>query len=377
MTKELLRTVKENVDTLHDLLYRFDSLLARGEENKKKGIIVSLPEFEAYGWERLGKFLERLEDAVNTPLLEEARSILDGLEVPLQTLEKLKSALSVRRDGLIAILREMSKEFKKIQNGRLQNRARADIAKYVDDGRWDELVERANKWRKLEEDLGPLLKAMSNGTYLYKAVFERALEEGPLTDLVNKLEEIEGKASRIGGEALKERVKFEEVRSQVNPLGGIEDDLNKIVTKKEELRQLMGEEVEMDKLIERNKPLSTTIDKLDKEYKRVKGLFDVQYRTVEKLLRIHNNLATILKRNAKAMPPETSLKRLKEFGGELEGDIKKLGNELERTLPADARRFIESLLEGKLPEGWDEKRIVGTLKELLDKKISFEVKLRG
>ena len=377
MTRELLKIVEEKTKALDDLKYRFNLLVTRLEENRKRGVNISLPEFEAYGWSRLGEFLNRLDEAINSPLLEEARTVLDEIGIRPQSFDKLKSALSVRREGLIVILNEMVKKFKRIQNGKLQDKARGDIAKYVDDGRWDELVVRASNWKKLEEDLGLLLKVMNNDTYLYNALFEKVLEEGPLTDMIRKLEEIENKASCIGGEVLRDRVKFEVVKSQVNPLSGVEEDLDKIAKKKEELRQLMGDEVDMDKIVERSKPLSGIIDKLTEEYRRGKDLFDTQYRTVEKLLQKHNNLATVLKRNTKAMPPETSLKRLKEFGEELEGDIKKLENELERTLTADARRFTESLLEGKLPEGWDEKRIVAALEELLNKRISFEVKLGG
>ncbi len=376
MTIELLGAVQEKTKMSDDLKYRFELLLTRLEESRKKGMIISLPEFEAYGWRNLGEFLDRLDDAVNTPLIEEARSILDKIGVSPQTLDKLKSVLSVRREGLITILKEMSKEFKKIQNERLQNRARENITKFVDEGRWDELVVRASNWQKLEEDLGSLLKGITKNTYLYNTVFEKALEEGPGTGIIDKLKEVEVKASRVGSEALRARIKFEVAQSQANPLGSVEDDLNQIAKKKEELRQLMGEEVNINKLIERNEPLSKMIDKLNEDYTRVKGLFDTQYRTIEKLLQTHNNLTTILKKISKAMPLEISLKRLKEFGDELEGEIKKLESELEKTLTADARRFIENLLEGKLPDGWDEKKIVSTLKEILDKKISFEVKLR-
>lgn len=377
MTKELLRSVQEKAEVLDDLKYRFELLLTRLEENRKKGMTISLPEFEAYGWEHLGEFLSRFDDAVNTPLLEEARRILDEVKVPLQALDKLKSALSVRREGLITILKEMSKELGKIQNMRVQNRAREDLTKYMDEGRWDELFARTNDWRKLEGDFNPFTQAMTENTHLYEAAFEKALEEGPKTDIINKLKGVEDKASSIGGKALMECVKFEVVRSQVDPLHSVEDDLDKIAKKKEELRQLMGEEVNMEKLIERNKPLSMTIEKVNEEFKQVKDLFDSQYRTIEKLLQTRNNLVAILKGSAKVMPPETSLKRLKEFSNELEGDIKKLESELERTLTEDARSFIENLLEGELPEGWDEKRIVNAIKELLDKKISFEIKLRA
>lgn len=377
MTKELLRTIQEKMEALGDLKYRFESLISRLEENRRKKMIVSLPEFEAYGWEHLGEFSNRLEDAVNHPLLEEARRILDDIEIPLQTFDKLKSALSVRREGLITTLKEMNKELKKIQSERLQNKAREDITRYIDEGRWDELVAKLSNWRKLEVNLGSLMKVMSNDTYLYNAVFEKALEEGPSTGMIDKLKGVEDKASHIGGGTLRDHVKFEEVQSQVNPLASLEDNLEQIAKKKEELRQLTDEEADMNRLIERNKTLSTTIDKLNDEYKRVKELFETQYRTTEKLLQTHNNLATILKSSTKTMPPEISLKRLKEFDHELKGEIKKLESELEKTLTTDARRFVENIIEGKLPEGWDEKRIVDTLKELLDKKFSLEVKLRA
>ena len=51
----------------------------------------------------------------------------------------------------------------------------------------------------LNNNLEPLVKIMSSETVLYKAVFEKIMEEGPETVLFKRLKEAENSASLIGG----------------------------------------------------------------------------------------------------------------------------------------------------------------------------------
>lgn len=133
MADRSLETIKEKAEKLDDLKYKFESLVQRASENKKKGINISLPEFDAFGWERLEEFIGRFEDAINTPLLEECRIILEDNEIVLdqQILDKLKSGLSVRREGLIEIFREISKDLKEIKITELKLNVTNELAIYI------------------------------------------------------------------------------------------------------------------------------------------------------------------------------------------------------------------------------------------------------
>jgi len=373
---KLSETIKEKAENLSDLKYKFETLVQRAEDSKKKGVNISLPEFEAFGWERFEEFIGRLEDSINTPLLEEARKILDGIVIVVNQpiLDRLKSGLYVRREDLIEILQEMSKELKRIQIAKLRSKAKQEMAEYLREGRWDDLLPIVGEWQKLQGRIMPITKEMDKKTFLYNAVFDKALEEGPSTQVIEKLMRIENRALQIGGEHLKERIKFEKAGSQINPLSNVDEDLGKIAKKKEEIRLIKGGDIDLGEFIEKGASLKKIIKRLESKYGEVEKNFNEEYRQTEKLLRKYNNLATILKKNSRSMPTESNLRQLKEMKEELSKDIKRLETELRESLTQDAREFIDYLLDGRLPEKWEANRVVKVLHEIINSGYTFEIK---
>lgn len=378
MAGQLSEIVEQKARVLEDLRLRFESLLERAEDSRKKKQLPSLPEFEAFGWGHFGEFLDRLEDALNTPLLEEARDILDkiGIDVNLQIVDKLKSGLSVRRENLVRILQEMDKGLKEIQNEDIQFRAKQDVTGFLEEGKWDDLITRVTDWYTLLKNLEPITVEQAKNTHLYNAVFEVLLQEGPSTEIIDKLKEIEDKASRIGGQPLAKQIKFEAPESQANPLRSVESNLAKIAERKEDIRQLRGENIEVVKFIEESTSFKKVIENLEQSYKVTKETYDCEQDKAKKLLEKYNNLATVLERTPRSMPSQLPLKALEQFNSEIIRESESLAEQLEKSLTSDTRVFIQDLFEGQLPKNWEADRIVKALEEILNKGFSFEVKRR-
>lgn len=367
--------VKDKAMTLEDLKDRWETLTDRIEEIRNKEAI-SLPEFEAYGWSRLEEFLKRLEDAINTPLLEEARNILAAAKLGMtqQILDRLKTGLSVRRRELIEILNATATELKGIGVERVLNRCRVDLTKYLEEGRWDDLVTRSSEWKSLGKDLEPLRKEMNDATHFYSAIFERALSEGPSTGLIEKLAEIEKRAFEIGGQMLKDCLRYEEIENPLNPFGRVDSNLTKLAEKKEDIRQLQGEEINVEELTEEKVSLQTLLKMLDAKYNEAKDALNSEQQKAEALIRKYNDLAGLLEKPNRILPDSLNLKQLKQFTAQLESDMESLGKELVKSFSSDAKVFIENLSEGKLPEKWSPRRVVNVLRELLDKKLRLRLK---
>jgi len=376
MTDQLAKLVEEKTQGLVDLKYKFETLVQRAEESEKERLTLSLPEFEAFGWERFDEFIRRLEDAVNVPLLEEARKIIEDAEIGIdqQVLDKLKSGLSVRRVALIEILREMSKELNKIQITHVKARVKEEMLECLKEGKWDDLITKVQGWQGFQGKVKPIIEKIGAETLLYSAVLEKALEEGPSTQIFEKLAEIESKAYQIGGDSLKKRIIFEKGGSQINPLSNVDEDLRKIAEKKEDFRQITGEDIDLEEVMGTAKSLEELNESLNERYKKADKNFKKECSEAEKLLRRHNNLALMLKKPSRSMLPKLSLRQLEEVKKELSEEIEHLEEELQASFTQDARTLIDALLYGKLPAKWDAERILKGLREIVSSGYSFEIK---
>jgi hypothetical protein len=374
----MFQIIAEKAKTLVDQKVRFENLIQRTEAARKSGQSISLPEFEAFGWERFEEFLNRFEESLNSPLLERARNVLEnaGMSLSSQMIEKIKAGLTVRREKLVELLQQMSGEVNKITITQVLERARQDIGGCLEEGKWDDLVTKVGEWHRLEQELTSIAEGKDENTPLYNAVFELALQEGPTTKIVQRLGELEKTAHELCGDLLKERIKFEKPESPANPLGSVDGSLSKIAQKKEELRQLRGEDIQLDKFIRKGSTLKEVISALEKESKRVEEDFSKDNRRATDLLERRNKLADLLKQGTRSLPADLDIKKLQAFISGIEADIRKLSEELEKNLSPDARVLIENLIGGKLPDGWKEGQIVLALQELLNKGFSFEVRRR-
>lgn len=375
MTDQLPKLVEKKSESLTDLKYKFETLVQRIEGAKEEGLALSLPEFEAFGWERFDEFIRRLEDALNVPLLEEARKIIEDAEIGLdeQVLEKLKSGLSVRGEGLIEILREMTKEFDRIQISDVKSRVKEEIVESLKEAKWDDLTTKIQDWQGFQEKAKPIMEKIGPKTFLYRAVLEKALEEGSSTQIFEKLSEVEDRAHQIGGDSLRRRLMFEKGGSQINPLSDVDENLRKIAEKKEDLRQITGEDLDIEE-VTAVKSLGETIKRLDAKYREAEKNFKKERDEAEKLLRKHNNLALMLKKPSRSMLPEMSLKQLKGVRKELSGQAKHLEEELHASFTQDARNLIDALFDGTLPPKWDANRILKALREIVNSGYSFDIK---
>lgn len=378
MAVDLFQTIAEKRNALTDQKVRFESLLERTEAARKGGQTISFPEFEAFGWEHFEEFLNRFEDSLNSPLLERACGILEKVSVTVspQMIEKLKPGLTVRREKLVEILEQMARELKTIAIVEVQEKTKQDIIGCLEQGTWDSLIEKVNQWYQLEQHLAPIAEERDKSTLLYNAVLDLAFQEGPLTKVVYRLRELENIAYQLGGDIVKQQIKFEAPESSANPLASVESNLTKIAQRKEDLRQLQGEDVLLDNLVRKDSTLKGVIDTLEKVLKTVGENFSKENRHAKEMLEKHNNLAALLKQSMRSLPADLNMKRLKVFVTELEMDIEKLSKELEKSLTPDARIFIENVIDGKLPTGWKEGRIVLAIQELLEKGFCFEVRRR-
>ena len=243
----ILEDVKDKTTLLDDFKVRMDFLLKYIEEKQKTERIV-LPGFEAYGWGHLNDFFVRVEDAIISPLVEQARTILSDakIEITEKSVEELKKGLNVRKQALIETLRVAMAEKHKITIPNALQQSNIIVKELVENGKWDQLLSTIIKWRDLNNNLEPLVKIMSSETVLNNAVFEKIMEEGPETVLFKRLKEAENSASLIGGEPLEKSLRFEEPDNPLDPLKKIEDNLTDIAEKKEEIRRLQGDDIPDD-----------------------------------------------------------------------------------------------------------------------------------
>lgn len=374
MADNLLQMIEQRGEELSSLKSRFETLLARAQASRNRSQVLSLPEFQAFGWKRLEEFLNRFEESLNVPLLEKARGILKeaGVSFSPQITDSLKSGLSTRADGLIEILCKAKDELNTIQIEELRAETRKNMAQLLVEGKWDELIMRISEWQGLEESLRPIAQEMSKDTQLLNAVFQLALQQGPSTMILTRLDEATERATQIGGKRLGEQIKLETPRSTDDPLSEVESDLTRMAERKEELRQLQGEDIELE--VEEGASLKRIIEGLDNKIKRARKTFGTEHSKAESLLHEYNNMAVVLKIEERSMPPVSDLKRLEQFNKELVEDVQSLTKELEKSLTSHARTLIKGLSEGKLPKNLPANQVVDALQELLSKGFAFEVR---
>jgi hypothetical protein len=369
-----LSAFRDKATSLEDMRNKWETMIdhiRKGESRES----LTLPDFEAYGWARLEEFLERLEDAINSPLLEEARSILSNAKIVVtqKVLDELKKGLSVRREGLVDILEVMAAELKDVSIEKVLHKCNESVRSCLEEGRWDNLVPCAKEWKSLSENLESLFEVMNEKTLLYNGIFERALDEGPTTELIKKLDEVKSRAFQIGGQKLSEHLRFENISHPLNPLGKVDSNLTTVAEKKEDINRLQGEEIEIEELLGEDEFLETLLAKLEAKYNAVKRAFNAEQQKVDGLIRKYNDLANLLRKPTHLLPENANLKQLKQTSVELEDGINKLENELTGSFSQDAKIFIENLSEGRLPENWNSEQIVTVLQELINKKLSFKI----
>lgn len=378
MAMDSFHAIADKAHFLQDCSLRFESLLVRAEAAEKNKQPVSIPEFEAFGWNRLEEFLNRFEESVNSPLLEIMRGILEnaGVSLDSQKLERLKIGLAVRREGLVEIARQTVQELEKITLTEVLEKAKGNIATYIEEGQWDDLIERVNSWYDLEQQLASIAEAKSKNTILYNALFDLALKEEQSTKLIQRLNELEGLANELGGDLLKQQIRFETPESLTDPLASIETHLRKIAQGKEGIRQLRGEEVALNTLVDKPTKLQEIIDVLEKRRASDEKNFRQKRAIAQDMLDKHNNLAVLLGKNPVSLLDDLDLRNLETFIGESQVSINKLLDELEKSLTPDARVLIENIIESRLPPKWDAQRTFSAIQELLSKGFFFEVKRR-
>lgn len=376
MATDSFQTVADKAQFLQDYKIRFESLLERAEAAEKDKHAISLPEFEAFGWNRLDEFLNRFEESVNSPLLERMRRILGNAGVSLnsQKIERLKAGLGARRERLVEIAHQTIQELERITVTEVQEKAKEDIGACIEEGRWDDLIERVSSWYQLEQQLASIVEARDKKTLLYNAVFDLALKEGQSAKLIQQLTELERTAHELGGDLLKHQIRFETPESLSNPMGSVETNLSKIAQEKEEIRQLQGEDIDLNKLIAKPSALKEIIEGLRKKHALVDKDFRQKEAVAEKSLAKRNNLAILIGENPLSLPDDLDLRKLETFIGELRASADNLSKKLEGSLTPDARVLIEHMIDGKLPPSWDAQRTFSAIQELLGKGFFFEVK---
>lgn len=376
MAIDMFQAIAEKTKTFVDQKVRFENLLQRAEAARKSGQSISLPEFEAFGWGHFEEFLNRFEESLNSPLLERVRGTLEnaGVTMNSQMIERLKTGLTVRKEKLVEIAQQTAEWLKKIAIAEVQEKAKQDIGRCLEEGKWDNLIEKVNGWYQLEQQLASITKVKDKDTLLYNAVFDLALQEGAPTNVIQKLRELENTAYGLGGDVLKQQIKFEAPENPANPLASVGGNLSKIAGKKEEIRQFQGEDTQLDRFVTKSTSLKGVIEALEKQHRAVSESLDRETKHARELLGRRNNLSVLLKEGSRSLPDDLDMKKVKTHISQLEGDINKLSTELEKSLTPDARVFIENMIDGRLPKGWDAQRIFSTIQELLDKGFSFEVK---
>jgi regulator of replication initiation timing len=378
MAVDVFQAIADKAKAFTDHKVRFESLIERAEAARKGEQTISLPEFEAFGWGRFEEFLNRFEESLNSPLLERVRGTLENAGVTLnsQMIERLKDGLTVRREKLVEIAQQTAEGLKTIVIAEVQEKAKQDVGRYLEERKWDSLIERVNGWYQLEQQLASITKIKDKDTPLYNAVFDLVLQQGPQSKVIQTLKEVENTAHGLGGDVLKQQIKFEAPESPENPLATVESNLSKIAQKKEEIRQLQGEDIQIDKFMTKGATLKEVIESLEKERRTISESLDRETKRAREVLERRNNLAALLKEGSHSLPTGRDMKNVKMVISQLESDIQKLSTELEKSLTPNTRILIENLFNGRLPQGWGAKQVFPAIQELLSKGFSFEVKPR-
>ncbi len=373
---ELLKKVEEKDEEIQNLASRLDVILDRlSAPDADK--IHSLPGFDAFGWEKLGIYIKRLEDAVNEPLLEEARIILEGCGIKAQNLEYLRASMNRRRREIIAILKEIADEISRITDTKVRAYATEDIQRNIENGDYEGLLERAKNWTTFSKATTTITKDLNDQTHLYRIVLEKALQEGPSTRFIAKLNELEDKASRIGGKSLSSAIRYETTQDRINPILEVDEKLDKLAKKKEEYREIVGGEIDLNPLIQDDTTLDTLTNRINDECGAARSRRTEKYNALKKVQERRNFIAAILEIDPRPLPSQMlDLVQLEQANNELLKEAVSLEAKLEESLTPDARALLGSLLERKLPDDWKDERIVNTMKELLRKGASFQIRMK-
>ena len=329
------------------------------EEAQARSIKV-LPRFEEYGWSRLDTFARQLRDALDDPLAEEARQTLEraGLLLDLQT---VKDIVRQKRQGTLALAEQIVTQLSGIKEEEIHGRVVNDVGTLLKRGELDKAVSRAQEWeefcvvyRQIVQEPGSAIRTLT---------LNELLEQGPGSSVPEQFDAIKKQATALGGPKLWEVVSKESHKT----LNDVKTSLDKLSTLKADLEQVKGEKLSLSSVLKGQDTVAAMYESLLQEIQECRGQLSKKLTEVEILLRSVNNLSLLAEEDQEDQKPLNSLKEAEAQSTYLQKRLAQLRQKIRQSLSEDAVNLAEMLTARHLPHGWDNKRTVVALRQLLEK----------
>lgn len=351
---------------VQDVLKRRDTLVILGEQindalqEAQARSAKALPSFEEYGWSRLDIFAKRLRDALDDPLAEEVRRILEkaGLLLDLAT---IKDAIREKRQKMLEIARQIVAELAEVKETEVRKRALDDIGTLLKRGQWDNGISRSKEWGNFSARYGQLKQEPTNEIRIL--ALNDMLDQGPDSSVLTQYNTMKKQAIALGSTELWEIF----TRGSYKTLNDAKNSLYELSASKAEIEQVRGEKFNLDGLFGKESSMGTIQEGLQAEIGQCRKQLSQKLTEVDLLLSRVNNLSRLAEEDQEGTKQLNSLKEATDHHVYLQKRLEQLRLKIQQSLKDDAINLAESLAQKRFPSDWTDARILEALKELLEK----------
>lgn len=325
------------------------------------------PKFEEYGWSRLDTYVMRLRDALDDPLAEECRQILEkaGLLLDLTT---IKSIVRANRQEALSIATQIFTELNEVKDKKVKKRSKDEIEMLLKTDEWNKSLIRAKEWKLFSISYDGLQKQPS--TALRILALSEMLDQGTESSIEIKYRDMQQKAIALGNNSLWQILANESYET----LNDAEIALNNLSTLKTGIEQIKGEQFDLKDLLKKQTNIAAIQKYLQNAIDRTRKELAQTLTDIELFLNRVNNLSRLAEESQEDPKQLSSLKEAQDYQGYLNKRLAQLREKIRQTLEIDAVILADSLSEKKVPIDWTSVRVVKALKELL-KKYSFRLEI--
>jgi hypothetical protein len=319
-----------------------------------------LPSFEEHGWSRLDIFTKRLREALDDPLAEEARQILERVGLLLD-LTSIKEAVRERRQEALELAKQIATNLSEVQESEVHKRAGDEVCNLLKRGEWDEAMSRTEEWKQLCIEYEQLKQEPSSR--IRTLALNEIVGQGPSSSTLILFNTLKKQAIALGGTTLWVIVS----KDNHKDLDSAKASLDKLSVLKGELEQVKGDQPSLGNLLKGRTNVAAMHEALQREIKECRRQLSENLAELEVLLRRVNNLSGLAEEVQEEAKQFTSLKESQDYCAYLQKRLEKLRLTIRKSLNDDAIILAEALTQRHLPQDWDNVKTVAALKQLLEK----------
>jgi hypothetical protein len=355
-----MRTEVQDVLTKRDEISTLDTQISDAIREAQARSVKELPSFEEYGWSRLSFFSKRLRDALDEPLAEEVRRILEKAGLLLDS-TIIKDAVREKRQGLLDTAKTTVAELLAVKEPDVRKRALDDVGALLKRGLWDDGISRSKQWAIFSGKYSELVGKPVNK--IRALALSEMLEQGPDSSVLTQYDTMNKQAVALGGTDLWDAL----ARTAYKTLNDVKNSLYGISAAKADLEQVKGEKSNIDSLVKKKSTMVTIQDGIQKEIGECRNQLSQKLTEVNMLLNRVNNLARLAEQDQEQARQLASLKEAVEYSSYLQKRLDQLRLSIQQSLNEDAINLAECLAQKRLPSDLTDAKILQALKDLLEK----------